>query len=84
VGGGLAFGTWIYSENGRLKARFPALVVPYPDSFIDPADEDLSIANAPGARRADDRLNSLLLQIVEENQLDLHLGQKIDRVFTAR
>ena len=41
------------------------------------------VADAPGVRRAADRLDSLLDHLVLDDQFDLHLGQEVDDIFSA-
>src|SRR5580658_6415021 len=47
--------------KGRLKRRFAAFVVADANGFLDPADEDFSVADAAGPGGADDGLDGSLL-----------------------
>src|ERR1035438_5466630 len=66
-----------------LKRRFASLVVADANGFFHAADKDLSVANATGARGADNGLHRLLFHVVRDNQFYLDLGQKVHCVFTA-
>src|SRR3954467_5417752 len=63
-----------------LQGRLAALVVADAESVHPRAEENLAIADPPGAGGADDRLNGFVLQLIGNHHLDLHLGEKIDRV----
>src|SRR5574337_1159343 len=56
---------------------------PDSDNLIDRHDKDLSVSNATGLRRRENRLHNLIALIVGNNDLDLHLGQKVYGVFTT-
>jgi len=66
-----------------LQRRFAAFVVADADGVVDVADKDFAVADAAGAGRADDGLKGFFLHVVVDHKFDLHLGQKIDRVFAA-
>src|SRR5215468_11444736 len=51
------------------------------DRFLDVGNEDLAVADAPGLRRAPDRIDRAFDQVVADDDLDLHLGQEVDDVF---
>ncbi len=71
------------ATEARLEGGFAAFVVADADGFIDLADEYLAVADTAGAGRAYDGLNCAFSAIVCDNQFDLDLGQKIDRVFAT-
>src|SRR5262249_37741848 len=48
-----------------------------PDRFLDVGNEDLSVADPSGLGGAADRLDGLFDHVVAEDNLDLHLGQKV-------
>src|SRR6202051_3390995 len=54
-----------------------------PDGFLDIGDEDLSVADPSRLGGAPDRLDGLVRHVVGQNNLDLHLGQKIHDIFRA-
>src|SRR5690349_13645945 len=51
------------------------------DGFLDRRHENLSVSDAAGLCRLADRLDGALHQIVVQDDLELHLGQKVDDVF---
>src|SRR5262249_18047538 len=53
------------------------------NGFLYLGDENLSIANAAGLRGAPYGVDRLFDHVVAEHDLDLHLRQKIDDVFSA-
>lgn len=59
--------------------------IPGADSnrLLDGEDEDLSVADTPGAGGILNRLDGPLGKIVLDDDLNLHLGQEIDDIFGA-
>src|SRR5258707_11932520 len=53
------------------------------NGVVDARHEDLAVADAAGVRRAADRLDRLLDHLVLDDELDLHLGEKVDDVLGA-
>src|SRR5262245_336896 len=53
------------------------------DRFLDVGDEDLAVADASRLRRAADRIDRALDQVVADHDLDFHLGQEVHDVFCA-
>src|ERR1700736_4708584 len=54
-----------------------------PDGLLDIGDEDFSVADPSRLGGAPDRLDGLVRHVVGQNNLDLHLGQKIHDIFCA-
>src|SRR5258708_31079856 len=54
-----------------------------PDGFLDIGDEDFAVADPSGLGGAPDRLDGLVRHVVGQDNLDLHLGQKIHDIFCA-
>src|SRR5580692_11856817 len=67
-----------YSDG--VDAGFPSSD---PDGFFDVRDEDFAVADPPGLGGATDRLNGFFNHVIAEHNLDLHLGEKIDNIFSA-
>src|SRR6185369_13558875 len=82
VQGPLIVGCWIVGER-RSQGIVTGLAGADADRRIDARDEDLAVADPPGARRVLDRLDRLVGELVGEHDLDLHLGQKVDDIFSA-
>src|SRR6476646_8014469 len=59
----------------------PGFAGPDADRFLDVGDEDFAVADAPGLRRAADRVDRLLDQVLADHDLDFYLGEKVDDVF---
>src|SRR6218665_2664449 len=53
------------------------------DDLLDVVHEDLAVADLAGARRAFDRFDHALDQVVGHGGLDLDLGQEVDHVLRA-
>src|SRR5438270_10189922 len=66
-----------------LQGSVPAFLVANPDRVVDSRKENFSVSNFPGARSADDRLHSFLYHLIDQHDLDLHLGDQIDRIFAS-
>src|SRR5438093_3692644 len=52
-----------------------------PHRFVQVGDKDLSVSDAAGLGRPDDRLDHLVRQLVYDDDLDLSLRHKLDGVF---
>src|SRR5262249_53864380 len=76
VGRGKAAPVWL----DRIQPRFAGSDA---NGFLYLGDENLSIANAAGLRGAPYGLDRLIDHVVAEHDLDLHLRQKINDVFSA-
>src|SRR5438270_6114269 len=53
------------------------------DRLVDVRDEDLAVADAPGARGILDCFDDVFDESVFDHHLHLHLGQEVDHVFGA-
>src|ERR1035438_4265000 len=67
----------------RSQCSLAALLVAYADGFVDARQKNLAVADLAGARGIGDRCNRLVHQAVRHDGLNLHLGEKIDRVLAA-
>src|SRR5262245_21396964 len=67
-------------RSDRVHSGFPRSD---PDRFLDVRDEDFPVADTPGLGGTADRLDGFFDHIVAQNNLDLHLGEKIDDVLRA-
>src|SRR5713101_6647171 len=74
---------FIVALRGRSNRFGTALAGADADRFVDGADEDLAVADPPGAGGLLNGLDGALHQIVLEHDLDLHLGQEVDDVLGA-
>jgi hypothetical protein len=70
-----------------MRSRSNGVVATLPradaDGVIDGTDEDLAIANAPGASRLLDCLQGPFELGIFDNNLDFYLGQEVHNIFGA-
>src|SRR5689334_18051136 len=66
-----------------LQRGHSALVVPNPDRLVDPRQENLAIADFPGARVFNYCLYRLVHKFIRQHRLQLYLRQQINRVLPS-
>src|ERR1700744_2936688 len=70
-------------QQMRLDCGDAGLACSDPDSLFNIRDEDFSVTDPPGLGGATDRLDGFFDHVVAEHNLDLHLREKIDNIFSA-
>jgi hypothetical protein len=66
-----------------LQSRYTALLVANPDDLIDFVNENLTIADFSGCRRANDGIDEFVLKVVIHNDFQFDFGKQIDRVLVT-
>src|SRR5260221_13684340 len=66
-----------------LDGIMPSIPRADADRLFDIEDENLAVADAPGARGIFDRFDDIVREAILDHHLDLHLGQEVDHIFSA-
>src|SRR3546814_2910511 len=78
-----AGGCRVFVKCERLKRVLVAFAGADAKRGLDMADEDLAVADPAGLCGGGDRLHNALCHRILDDDLQLHLGQKVDDIFGA-